>query len=109
MRQQKAPEKPLLNNKEFFDKYDAVSLAAVLRTFEATEGWELFKSFLYYQASVHGTMANVLVQQTGKQFEACASGAKAEVLREVIDQFMNNLYLKIQGNEGLIETPVPQE
>jgi hypothetical protein len=111
MRQRKAPDQtPLQTNiKEFFDKYDSVSLAAALRTFEATPGWELFKSFLYYQAAVHGTMSNVLIQQTGRQFEACSSGAKAEVLREVVDVFMDNLYEKIKGNEGVVEGVVPQE
>lgn len=110
MRQRKALEKKLqTNNLEFQEKlnsYDSTSLIAALNSFENSLGWELMKSFIYYQAAAHGTMSNVLIQQSDKTMEACAAGAKAEVLREVIDQFMTQLRNKAVGNDGVVETPV---
>jgi hypothetical protein len=109
MPKRKAQEKPPLTSKEFqekLDSIDSVSLIGALNSFENSLGWELMKSFMYYQAAVHGTMSNVLIQQTGKTMEACASGAKAEVLREVIDQFMQQLRDKVIGKEGVVEEPI---
>jgi hypothetical protein len=97
------------NPSEFFDKYDAKSLIAALNTFENQLGWELFKSFVYYQAAVHGTMSNAMIQQSNKTMEACAAGAKAEVLREVVDQFMELLKRSVAQENGVIEQPVPEE
>lgn len=106
MPKRKAQEKPLLTNKEFeaaLDKYDAVSLAGIINSFEDSEAWNLVKTFIYYQAAVHGTMSNILIQQSGKTMEACAAGAKAEVLRELTDQFMDQLRSKIAKNDGVVQ------
>jgi hypothetical protein len=100
--QKSNPDSPL-------DQYDSVTLMAALNSFERSLGWDVFKSFLYYQAAAHGTMSNVLVQQSGKQAEACAAGAKAEVLREVMDVFMEQLKQKIKGTEGVVESPRPDD
>ena len=109
MRRQKAQEKQPLQTEGFQDtlnKYDATSLLGALNSFETSLGWELFKAFVYYQASVHGTMSNVMIQQTGKTMEACAAGAKAEVLREVLDQFMSQLRDKVVGKDGVVDNNV---
>jgi hypothetical protein len=106
MQKRKAQEKPHLTNKEFeavLDKYDAVSLVGILNSFEDSEAWNLVKAFIYYQAAVHGTMSNVLIQESGKTMEACAAGAKAEVLRELIDNFMDQLRSKIAKKDGVVQ------
>src|ERR1700719_659356 len=106
MPKRKAPEKKLLTTKEFQEKleaYDATSLMGALNSFDNSLGWELMKSFMYYQAAVHGTMSNAMIQQSGKTMEACASGAKAEILREVIDQFMQQLRDKVVGKDAVIQ------
>lgn len=89
-------------------KYDSVSLLAALNQLETSLGWQVFKEFAYYQAAAHGTMSNVLVQQTGREREATAAGAKAEVLREVMDKFIDQLRDKVQGMDGSIENPPPE-
>jgi hypothetical protein len=99
----KSPEENVL------DQYPRESLLAALSSFEGNIGWGMMKEFIYYQAAVHGTMANVLVQQTGKQYEACAAGAKAEALREVVDQFMTQLRDKVLGHTGVVETERPED
>jgi hypothetical protein len=113
MPKRKVQEKPHLTpkdvNKEFEEKletYDAKTLIEAVDSFEHSLGWELFKSFVYYQASVHGTMSNVLIQQTNRTMEACAAGAKAEVLREMMDQFMTQLKNKIVGESGVVDSVV---
>lgn len=113
MRQRKAQVKKPLRSKdnlqESLESYDAKTLYAVLNSFEGSLAWEVFKSFIYYNAAVHGTMSNDLIQQTGKTMEACASGAKAEVLREVVDKFIDTLKAKISGDEGVVQPLPPEE
>ena len=92
---------------EFLDSYDDASLIASLNSFEGSLGWDLLKSFLYYQASFHAGAALVLAQQTGRQFEAASAGAKAEVLREAADNFLPQLRSKVAGNEGVVEDSRP--
>jgi len=97
------------NLTEALNNYDSKSLLAALNSFEGSLGWEVFKSFIYYQAATHGTMSNSMVQESGKQMEACAAGAKAEVLREVIDQFMDLLKSKVKGFDGVVTQDIPQD
>lgn len=104
--------KPKKNQKkvsDFLNTYDAKALIGALGSFENSLGWDLFKSFLYYQAANHAGMSVIFAQQTGKQYEACASGAKAEVLRNVVDDFIIQLKNKVVGNEGVIENVRPLE
>ena len=89
------------------DAYSAEHSLAALNTLETSTAWDMFKTFIYYNAAVHGTMSNVLIQQDGKTLAACASGAKAEVLREVVDQFMDLLKRKVVGDTGLVEDTRP--
>lgn len=89
--------------------YDSRTLVGAVELLERSLGWETLKEFIYYQAAVHRTMSNVLVQQTGKQYEACAAGAKAETLLEVADKFLEQLKDKVQGNTGIVEDVRPEQ
>lgn len=89
--------------------YDSHTLVGAVEILERSLGWEALKEFIYYQAAVHRTMSNVLVQQTGKQYEACAAGAKAEALLEVADRFLDQLKDKVQGNTGIVEDVRPEQ
>lgn len=100
---------PKSNIDEVLGGYDATSLLGELNTLEGSLGWKLFTSFVYYQAAVHGTMSNVLIQETGKQFEACSAASKAEVLREISDKFMDVLRKKVVGDTGVLTSEIPHD
>jgi hypothetical protein len=104
------PKIPLTSNiQDFLNTQDPQSLIGAIASLENSQGWELFKSFMYYQAANHVGVALALAQSTGRQQEAAASAAKAEVLREIADTFLTQLQSKIGGNEGLISEVVPQD
>ncbi len=100
---------PTSNIQDFLNTQDPRSLIGAIASLENSQGWELFKSFMYYQAANHVGVALVLAQSTGRQQEAAASAAKAEVLREIAETFLVQLQAKIAGNEGLVTEEVPQE
>lgn len=108
-RKVQAKQLPTNNLQDFLNTQDPRSLIGALASLENSQGWELFKSFMFYQAANHVGVSLYLSQTTGKQIEACASAAKAEVLREVADTFLTQLQAKIAGNEGLVTQEVPQE
>ena len=89
--------------------YDTATLLSALQSFEHSIGWEVFKDFVYGNAVMHGIASNQLIQQSGRQFEACAAGAKSEILREMITLFINQLKERLQGNEGIVESHRPEE
>lgn len=113
MQKRKVQAKTLQTNKtdlqEFLNSEDPRSLVGALASLENSQGWKLFTSFMFYQAANHVGVALYLAQCTGKQQEAAASAAKAEVLREVADTFLTSLQAKIAGNEGLVTETIPEE
>lgn len=102
-------QNPKTDIQEFLNKYESRSLNGALSSFEDSLGWDLLKAFLYHQASFHAGMSILLSQETGHQFEAASAGAKAEVLRQVAESFVEDLRNKVSGNNGVVESPMPEE
>lgn len=112
MRKRKAQARTPLTSKniqEFLTGYDAVTLTSAVNSLEGSLGWQLMKSFMLFQAAALAGYSLNLSQKTGTQFEACAAGAKAEVLRDMAEQFVEQLRSKVAGNEGLVQEQVPED
>jgi hypothetical protein len=97
------------NVQDFLNSYDPQQLVGALASFENSQGWELFKSYMFYRAASNAGAALALSQSTGRSCEAASEAGKAEALREAAESFLIELQAKIAGNEGIIEAEVPQE
>lgn len=103
----KKKEQP--NLQELFKSYDSPQLNAALRTYEQSLGWDIFKGYLYFMAAYHAGNSLVLAQTSDKTLEACSSAAKAEILRQIADSFMEDLHTQIGGGVRAVESPRPEE
>jgi hypothetical protein len=108
-RKTRAKTPPTSNIQDFLNEQNPRALVGALASLENSQGWEIFKAFMFYNAGVHASVALGLSQSTGRQCEAAAAAGKAEVLREVGETFLTQLQAKIAGNEGVVDTEVPQD
>lgn len=111
MQKRKAPAKQLQtsNVQDFLNSYDPQQLVGALASLENSQGWELFKAYVFYKAATNAGAALLLAQSTGRQCEAASEAGKAEALREMAETFLTQLQAKITGNEGIVNEGVPQE
>lgn len=81
----------------------------MLNTLEQSEAWRVFQAFVEHNAAVHAGACLYYSQETGRQIEAAASAAKAEVLRSMSKDFMQMLRNKALGDTGVVENPMPEQ
>jgi hypothetical protein len=91
--------------KDFVESYDYRTLMGMLNTFQTSEGWEVFKSYIRLKQREMEVAALDLIKHDGHDKMAAHASGYAQALEDLTERMMPGLIDLILGKTAVIENP----